>query len=157
MKAQSVLRIRQVSIISSNIPTHTPDFSPLMGKTKRNERKLHTNHHDNPRRKSIGIVRRNRSQTVSKKPGLLKIQGPRVAAKAEARPRVPFIESDHVLCVGEGASIVFSLSWHQICVVFRQRTFFMAIPGPCSKSAKSVKPLLLALRSASFIPLIYPS
>jgi hypothetical protein len=81
-----------------------------MGKAKRKERKVHNNHHDKPRNKSNGIVRRSHSQTGLKKPGSSKLQAPRVVAKAMARPRLPFNESDRVLCVGEGASIAFSSS-----------------------------------------------
>jgi hypothetical protein len=94
---------------SSNIPTTTPAFSLLMGKAKRMVRKVHTNHHDNPRHKSNGIVRRSHSLTVSKKSSSSKLQAQQAAAKAVARPRVPFNESDRVLCIGEGASIAFLL------------------------------------------------
>lgn len=84
--------------------THTLISFPLMGKAKRKGQTVHSSHHDNPRRKSSNIVRRSHSQTASKKPGAAKLQAPYATARAVTRPRVPFNESDRVLCIGEGAS-----------------------------------------------------
>ena len=96
-------RFPQTTFVSSDIPY----FFGGMGKAKKRERKVHTNHHDRPRHRSTGIVRRSHSQTVSKKPGSSKLQAARPGAKAVARARVPFSNFDHVLCVGEGMCVFY--------------------------------------------------
>ena len=89
-----------------------------MGKAKKNERKVHTNHHDNPRHKGSGIIRRSHSQTASKKLGSSKLHPLRAGSKATARPRVLFTKFDHVLCVGEGVYIPFRLSFSDVRAPF---------------------------------------
>ena len=80
-----------------------------MGKTRKKERKLHTNHHDSPASKTKKIVRRNHSQVVPKKSASAP-RGPPRGLSVRARYRVPFVKHDHILCVGEGAFSVLFLT-----------------------------------------------